>query len=254
VKRGEAIGAGGSAEVFAWGADRVLKLFRPRYQYAVDMEYARAQAVVSCGIAAPRVDEIVESDGRRGIVFERIDGPTLLSRIASDGTAHVAERLAEVHREIHRHRAIGLPTYADLTAKAGDRSPAALERYAQVPGGDSVFHGDLHPGNVLLTGDGPVVLDWVNALAAHPALDVARSTLLMAYQGLTATTPDSIRALRTELTDAYLTSYLAGSNVTLAEVERCQPAMAAPLLAAEPGSPVRRALEELAAQRVRPSA
>ncbi|MFI1467891.1 phosphotransferase family protein [Streptomyces wuyuanensis] len=36
-----------------------------------------------------------------------------------------------------------------------------------------MLHLDLHPGNVILTQRGPVVIDWCNAGAGDPAADVA---------------------------------------------------------------------------------
>jgi len=33
-------------------------------------------------------------------------------------------------------------------------------------------HGDLHPGNVLGSSTGPVVLDWGDACVAHPFFDL----------------------------------------------------------------------------------
>jgi hypothetical protein len=68
---GERIGAGGSAEVFAYGEGAVLKLFRPEYGFAADREAQRTQAVHAAGIPAPRVLDVVVVGGRRGLVLER---------------------------------------------------------------------------------------------------------------------------------------------------------------------------------------
>jgi aminoglycoside phosphotransferase (APT) family kinase protein len=40
-------------------------------------------------------------------------------------------------------------------------------------------HGDLHPGNVLVDRDGPVVIDWFDAAVGSPVADVARTSLLI---------------------------------------------------------------------------
>ncbi|MFF5938273.1 phosphotransferase [Streptomyces sp. NPDC012508] len=39
---------------------------------------------------------------------------------------------------------------------------------------------DLHPGNVILTSEGPFVIDWHTAEAGDPALDWAMSALILA--------------------------------------------------------------------------
>jgi aminoglycoside phosphotransferase (APT) family kinase protein len=46
--------------------------------------------------------------------------------------------------------------------------------------GDRVVHRDLHPLNVMMTPDGPVVIDWANASAGDPAFDVADTWVLLA--------------------------------------------------------------------------
>jgi Phosphotransferase enzyme family len=39
---------------------------------------------------------------------------------------------------------------------------------------------DLHPGNVMLTADGPFVIDWSNGCAGEAGADVAMAYLIMA--------------------------------------------------------------------------
>jgi aminoglycoside phosphotransferase (APT) family kinase protein len=43
-----------------------------------------------------------------------------------------------------------------------------------------VLHLDLHPANVILAPNGPVVIDWTNAAAGDPAADVALTWLILA--------------------------------------------------------------------------
>lgn len=97
------------------------------------MEHARAH-----GFPVPTVHE-VRADA---LVLERIEGPTMLA--ALDLERHPAE-LAGLHRRLHE---------------------ILFE-------GAVLLHRDLHPENVILSPDGPVVIDWTNAAAGEPALDVA---------------------------------------------------------------------------------
>ena len=41
------------------------------------------------------------------------------------------------------------------------------------------MHLDLHPGNVMHTSDGPVVIDWSNAAVGAAALDAANTWLTL---------------------------------------------------------------------------
>jgi aminoglycoside phosphotransferase (APT) family kinase protein len=89
------------------------------------------------------------------LVLEKVEGPTMREDAhgqPSTVRAHAA-LLAQLHRELHEIKAPdGLPS-------AGD--------------GDRLLHLDLHPANVILSPNGPVVLDWTNARCGDPALDVA---------------------------------------------------------------------------------
>ena len=69
--------------------------------------------------------------------------------------------MAELHERLHRILA-----------------PPGL-RVAPLPG-DRVVHRDLHPLNVMMTPDGPMVIDWANASAGDPAFDVADTWILFA--------------------------------------------------------------------------
>jgi hypothetical protein len=76
------IAAGRIVEVYAWGEGRVLKLTRPDFpQYLADQEWRNALAAWQLGAPAPKPFELLEIDGRRGVVFERIQGPNLLQAL-----------------------------------------------------------------------------------------------------------------------------------------------------------------------------
>ncbi len=39
--------------------------------------------------------------------------------------------------------------------------------------GDGLCHGDLHPGNVIMTAEGPRLVDWISTVRAPAAFDLA---------------------------------------------------------------------------------
>jgi aminoglycoside phosphotransferase (APT) family kinase protein len=58
-----------------------------------------------------------------------------------------------------------------------DSLDSQLEAVAQCGLPDTLVHGDLHPGNVRGTPDGPlVILDWGDCFLGHPAFDIIRLT------------------------------------------------------------------------------
>lgn len=181
---------GRTAEMYDWKPGLVLKLYRewcpPGW---VEYEARIARAVDAAGVSAPHTGEIVEIDGRRGIEYERVNGPSMIEALAAQWwkLPALARRLAALHLEMHAAQPQGLPRQRDnLRAdilKAQDLPGAlkkkALDRLDSLPDGDRLCHGDFHPGNVLISPGGAVVIDWMTACAGHPAADVARTRLLL---------------------------------------------------------------------------
>jgi aminoglycoside phosphotransferase (APT) family kinase protein len=97
------------------------------------------------------------------LVMERLAGRDMLADLSGRPwlVRRHAATLAGLHDRLH---AIAAPP--SLRAAFGP--------------GDRVLHLDLHPGNVMLTGAGPVVIDWTNVAAGAPAADVAMAWLIIA--------------------------------------------------------------------------
>lgn len=221
MSKGALIGQGRIAEVFAWGDNQVLKLFRdwcpPDW---VDREAQIARTVQATGLPAPVVGEVVEVDDRRGILYQRIEGPSLFEKLnAKPWTLVQAARLlAELHAAIHACDVPQLPPLKrHLEGKIRDAKPlseaqkqAALAALAQLPDQNKLCHGDFHPDNVIMSPHGPVIIDWPTASRGHPLADVARTSLLMRVGGLPPTPARRllVQALRSAFQEIYLRRYL----------------------------------------------
>ncbi len=185
------IGVGRTAEIFAWGEGRVLKLFQAWVpEDWVETEQRGTAAAHRAGVSAPALLGTETVDGRRGLVLERVDGPSLLSVVKERPwrALWAGRLLAEVQAAIHARRVTlaGLPSVRErlrgaiarcgLDPRLRERARAALDG---LPDGQSLLHGDLHPDNVILTRRGPVVIDWMAAAVGDPLADVARSSMLI---------------------------------------------------------------------------
>ena len=186
---GEPIAEGRTAEVYAHGEDAVLKLLRPDFaDDMIDIEAAKTTAAHAAGAPAPAVRELVDADGRRGIVFDRIDGDELLYEAVHEPFRMTTwgKMLARAHVDVLTKSTQDLPTIkevwgakievADLTEH---QRTAALNVLSAAPDDDALLHGDVHPGNVFLTSDGSMLIDWIDAARGHPGADVARTMWLM---------------------------------------------------------------------------
>jgi len=76
------VGVGNTAEVFDYGDGKVCKLFYEGYpKEAAEREFRNAKEVERLGFPVPKVFEMVESEGRTGIVYEKIIGKSMLECI-----------------------------------------------------------------------------------------------------------------------------------------------------------------------------
>jgi aminoglycoside phosphotransferase (APT) family kinase protein len=189
MQKGLLLAEGRTAEVFAWGEDQVLKLYRPEFPLTdAEYEYHKALASQETGFAVPAVGELVTVDGRAGITYQRVEGNTMLeaTKKAPWKLFPFTRQLAALHVDMHERSASNLPSAHEVIAHKINYAPTLDQRTKttiteylwQLPQDDKLLHGDFHPDNILLTPDGPVIIDWIDATMGHPLADVARTSLL----------------------------------------------------------------------------
>lgn len=220
MTRGEVLARGNTADVIVWAAGAVAKVLHSTTpdEWAA-MEATAVQLVRGVGVPVPAVLDVISVRGRPAVVFERIDGPSMwdVARDEPGRAADLARDLADLQHAITGIVApAGVSDLRDrLRSKIGLATPLspadraeALALLDAMPGGDRLCHGDLHPGNVIVGRDGPVVVDWFDAAAGDPFADVARTSLLVRppSRALARTPhlPGASRALLRRFHDAYL--------------------------------------------------
>jgi uncharacterized protein (TIGR02172 family) len=236
----EVLAIGRTAEIYPWNDGQVLKLFRPGWpDEAVEREASVARAVWEAGLPVPRVGDLVEVEGRRGLILERVDGPSLGTRTGARPWTvfRAARRLAELHVRMHDTRVPTLPSQRELIRSqigaAADLPrrvrEVALNVLAERPDGEQLCHGDFHPENVLVTKGGMIVIDWACASHGSPAADVARSSLLLTLAApLSSAIPGWLLGGGRRLFHrAYLKRYLDLRSTDLGELRRWKPLIAA---------------------------
>lgn len=180
------IGRGRDADVFAIDDRWVLRRYRSGRSCeheAVVMEHARM-----AGYPVPTVREAAGPD----MIVERIDGRTMADDLVHRPwrlSAHAA-LLGRLHRRLHEVRA----------------PPALLAPFGA---GDSLLHLDLHPQNVLLSADGPWVIDWANAARGPAAIDVA---LTFVIAGAVPRARSPLQALAGVLRRRFAVEFLAAAG------------------------------------------
>jgi Ser/Thr protein kinase RdoA (MazF antagonist) len=257
---GEKIGEGAYAEVHAWAPGQVLKLFKSGFPRRHSWWEARmTRAVFASGAPAPEVFDEVTLEGRFGVVLQRLDGPTLLqlSRSGAMTREQTGAILATLAISVHD---IAPPpdvlSLRDMMAGSSRLSSALPEHIAtgiltlieRLAPGDGLCHGDLWPGNVIMTADGPRLIDWGGATRAPASLDLACCHVLLSELAPeTADDPERPRAVNAAVQSEY--ARLAGMSpaALTAAMEPYLPIVHVRVLLGPAGSP---ALRERLIQRV----
>lgn len=182
---GPRIGQGRAADVYALDAGRVLRRYRTAHSSAAEADLMRY--LREAGYPVPAV---FAADGR-DLVMQRLHGRDMLADLGRRPwrIARHARTLARLHDQLHQ-------------IAAPDGLPRPLG-----PGGQ-ILHLDLHPGNVVLTADGPVVIDWSNGAAGPAGADVAMAYLIMASSDTDAL-PSWLRPAARALRWLFLRRFLA---------------------------------------------
>jgi uncharacterized protein (TIGR02172 family) len=186
---GKPLAFGRQAEIYDWGEGRVLKLFLGNWPEAARHEFAISKLAYSQGARTPKPLEIVEKDGKPGIVFEKVEGPSLLRLLGTRPwqVRQLAREFAELHHTVHRCKAPELPSARPELEKviqsrqqlSETTRSVLLKIISKLPDGDTLIHGDFHPDNVMVTSRGLVIIDWPNAARGCPMADVARTTIML---------------------------------------------------------------------------
>jgi Ser/Thr protein kinase RdoA (MazF antagonist) len=181
---------GRTADIYAWEDGFVLKLFQSRFgAEETQLEAEIGHAVSGTGLPVPGVGDVVQVNGRNGVIYERVDGTTMLAALGRKPwrILYYARRLAALHAQMH-----AFPFNQNIPPQRGrlDRKirhasalpvqlkSAVLAALEAMPDGDRLCHGDFHPDNILLASKAEVIIDWLDATRGNPLADVARTSII----------------------------------------------------------------------------
>ena len=173
------IAKGNTAEVFEYGEDKVLKLFKPGYPVEqIQREFNNTVIMNRICVHTPKAFEIVEQEDRHGIVFQKILGTDLFSEYLKNPSdekvaAEILVDLTDIQKKVllkETTEGISYKNYLDWFGYDG----------SNLPDGNFICHGDLHPGNIIRTKDGELCLiDFMNVCRGPKEYDVARTYVLL---------------------------------------------------------------------------
>ncbi|NOU95815.1 phosphotransferase [Paenibacillus sp. LMG 31456] len=234
------IAEGRTAEIFEYGDERVLKLYRIGFpKDAIKYEFEINKLVHSLGISVPEVYGLIELEERAGIIFHYIEGNSLIQKIVQNPLElnYFTDMLAEMHFQIHTHgintedvgihfrkqKEVLAQNIHKASALSNDEKNAIISYLEKLPNGNYLCHGDFHPDNAML-GEQKWIIDWMTGMMGNPAGDVARTLLLFRLGTLPEGTPSHIREallhMRDRMGDEYIKQYLSYSDLQFDDIDK----------------------------------
>ena len=228
------IGQGNTAEIYRVDDNKVLKLFHLGLnKEVVEREYQNGISVQRILDFVPRVYDLVEIDGRSGIIYQEIKGTDMLKIMSKSffKINHYAKKLAHYHLYIHKPIMDHISTVKeklvdDLSCvdMLTDEIKEKLRKYLkQLPEGNDLCHFDFHPGNIMITENKAVFIDWMTACQGDACADVARTGILLKY-GEVPHAPWIIRKIisifQHHIYKIYIKEYLKISKRNIEDVNR----------------------------------
>ena len=186
------IGQGNTAEIYQLENQRVLKLYRRGLpNVVIEREYQNGLIIQNMLDLVPKTYELVELQGRFGIVFEEIRGKDLLKIMLTSlwKINAYSRELARYHLEIQKPVSDSLWSVKEKLRNDIEHAEVLPDEYKEVilrrlnelPDGTALCHFDFHPGNIMLSGKKAIVLDWMTACRGDACADVARTGILLKY-------------------------------------------------------------------------
>ncbi len=213
MKPGNLLGVGNTANIYEWQQDKIIKLFNKGYSnLAVEKEFKNAMEIRGCEFLKPQVYEMVNYNQQLGIIYDKIEGDSLLSWVIRTGDINsCAVHMAVLHKKISQSKEKNLESYKDflhehIVHSKQPNKEEILTLLAKLPDGDSLCHGDFHPGNIFINHGNMTVIDFMNLCHGHFLYDIARTLYLVEYTPLPfqIENREKILRIKNKLGDLYL--------------------------------------------------
>lgn len=190
---GKLLGSGLTADVYEYGDGRVIKLFKEGMSIeTAEKESSALETANRVGAKVPEFYGKTKENNRFGYVMDRVEGPTMLKLILANPfkIKKYINILAELSKDTTDREVIdGFSKYTEVIPViieknkriSSDDIKTAIEIIGMLPEDNKLCHGDLHPDNIIMTSDEPIIIDWLTANSGHAHADILRTYITLKY-------------------------------------------------------------------------
>lgn len=232
------IGAGACGECFRIDDETIIKLYYSRVsKKEIETEKALSKKAFVMGVPTAISYDIVEADGRTGVMYELINSKTLGELIREDpeNLKKYVDMYADVCKQVHSIRTDDpdIPSFKDLNRadilKVTELGPDELEYLYKflelVPESDHCVHGDLNINNIMVQNGECCLIDMGEFSTGIPMFDISRIVFSMTYSNAGDEGFNSFYKMPNDqvrkIFDMFMTAYFDGD--TLEEAEKKNP-------------------------------
>ena len=177
---------GGTGECYRLDEDTILKLYYEGFpESRILREKAGARAALVAGVPTAISFDMVKVGNREGVIYERVRGGTM-SELVAQAPSRAGELggvFAGIARALHAAPVVdaGLPRPTEtIRAELSKITYAPQETLARIAAfmddldrENHYVHGDFHPNNIIMSDDGPMLIDMGSFSVGSPMFDLA---------------------------------------------------------------------------------
>ena len=190
----EVIGKGACGECYRIDEETIIKLYYKNVDTAtIEHEKALSKKAFVMGIPTAISYDIVEADGRRGVVYELIKSKTLAELMRSDESktdeyiamyADICKKVHSIHTEdpeIPSFKDANREDIKNITGITDEERDYLYKFLELVPDSDTCIHGDLNINNIMVQNGECCLIDMGELSYGTPMFDISRIVFSMVY-------------------------------------------------------------------------
>ena len=187
IKGCEIIGQGGNGTVYRLDEDTIVKVYKPDVGLTeIEKERAFAKNALVNGVPCVIAYDVVKCGDSYGIVFEMLKSDTLGHAMKNNPEKmdEYIKKYAALAKELHSTKMpegvfVNIKTilHKRVPNLAQWCTPEELELIDslidEMPDGDTLIHGDLHPGNIMIQDGELLLIDMPEVTVGTPIWDMS---------------------------------------------------------------------------------
>jgi Ser/Thr protein kinase RdoA (MazF antagonist) len=234
---GKEIGSGGTSNVYEYGDNAVIKVYKPHVSDGViNNEKYIGELLNKTTLDIPDLIGSIDVNGKKALIYERIEGKVIAESLLNGWyETEIGYKYAKLHFDIHQKSIIELPSQYDFLKNrilqleniAEEERESLLGLLDSFPKDNKLCHGDYQPFNIINSYEKFVVIDWNGACSGNPIFDVAWSYMTLNSPVVSHVLGEKVAELFTNFNNDYINKYCALSEISKDLILMCMPIVAA---------------------------